>query len=60
MGITYFDPTRLSGPEGYINYKLSGGGSGGNGGGGRGPGCGMWVWVIIILFLLLEIIGKLS
>lgn len=56
MGVSYFDPTSTSGPDGYINYKMSGGGSGGSGG---GPGCGIWVWIIIILFVL-ELIGKLS
>ena len=59
MSITYFDPTSTSGPDGYINYKLSGGGSGGSGGGGRGSGCGIGFWIIIILFVL-ELIGKLS
>lgn len=58
-GILYFDPTSTSGPDGYINYKLSSGGSGGSGDGGRGPGCGIWLWIIIILFIL-ELIGKLS
>lgn len=56
MGISYFNPTSTSGPDGYINFKLSGGDSGGSGGS-RGPGCGIWVWIIIILFVL-EIIGK--
>ena len=57
MGVIYFNPTSTSGPDGYINYKMSGGsgGSGGNSGG----GCGIWLWIIIILFVL-EIIGKLS
>ena len=57
MGVIYFDPTSTSGPDGYINYKMSGGsgGSGGNSGG----GCGIWLWIIIILFVL-ELIGKLS
>ena len=56
MGVIYFNPTSTSGPDGYINYKMSGGsgGSGGNSG-----GCGIWLWIIIILFVL-EIIGKLS
>lgn len=58
MSITYFDPTSTSGPDGYINYKLSGGGSGGSGGG-RGSGCGVLAWIIIILFVL-ELIAKLS
>lgn len=57
--ILRFDPTSTSGPDGYINYKLSGGGSGGSGGGGRTSGCGIWLWIIIILFVL-ELIGKLS
>ena len=57
MGVIYFNPTSTSGPDGYINYKMSGGsgGSGGNSGG----GCGIWLWMIIILFVL-ELIGKLS
>ena len=57
MGVIYFNPTSTSGPDGYINYKMSGGsgGSGGNSGG----GCGIWLWIIIILFVL-ELIGKLS
>ena len=61
MNITYFDPTSTSGPEGYINYKMSGGGSGGSGGGGggSGSGCGLWIWIFIILFVL-ETISKLS
>lgn len=33
MNIAYFDPTSRSGPDGYINYKMSGGDSGGSGGG---------------------------
>lgn len=57
MGVTYFNPTSTTGPDGYINYKLSGGGSGGNGS--SGSGCGIWLWIIIILFVL-ELIGKLS
>lgn len=56
MNIAYFDPTSRSGPDGYINYKMSGGDSGGSGG---GPGCGIWLWIFIILAVL-EIIGKLS
>ncbi len=59
MSIIYFDPTSTSGPDGYINYKLSGGDSGGSGGGGRGSGCGILGWIIIILFVL-EIISKLA
>lgn len=58
MGAFYFDPTSTSGPDGYINYKMSGGGSGGSGGN-SGGGCGIWLWIIIILFVL-ELIGKLS
>lgn len=58
MSILLFDPTSTSGPDGYINYKMSGGGSGGSGGN-SGGGCGIWLWIIIILFVL-EIIGKLS
>ena len=57
MNITYFNPTSTSGPDGYINYKMSGGGSGGSGG--RGPGCGFWGWVLIIIFVL-YIIGQFS
>lgn len=53
--ITYFDPTSTSGPDGYINYKMSGGDSGGSGG---GPGCGLFGWIIIIL-IVLEVIGKI-
>ena len=56
MGVIYFDPTSTSGPDGYINYKMSGG-SGGNVGK-SGGGCGIWLWIIIILFVL-EIIGKI-
>lgn len=59
MSIVYFDPTSRSGPDGYINYKMSGGDSGGSGGSGSGPGCGIWIWIFIIL-IILEIIGKLS
>jgi hypothetical protein len=57
MNVTYFNPTSTSGPDGFINFKLSGGGSGRNGG--NGPGCGIWVWIIIILFVL-DIFGRLS
>ena len=31
--IIYFNPTSTSGPDGYINYKMSGGDRGGSGGG---------------------------
>ena len=53
--IIYFNPTSASGPDGYINYKMSGGDSGGTGG---GPGCGFFGWILIILFVL-EVIGKI-
>ena len=53
--ITYFNPTSTSGPDGYINYKMSGGDSGGSGG---GPGCGFLGWILIIL-IVLEVIGKM-
>ena len=46
--ITYFNPTSTSGPDGYINYKMSGG----------GPGCGILGWILIIL-IVLEVIGKM-
>lgn len=50
-----FNPGSTTGPDGYINYKMSGGGSGGSG----GSGCGLWIWIIIILFVL-ELISKLA
>lgn len=53
--VTYFNPTSTSGPDGYINYKMSSGDSGGSGG---GPGCGFLGWIIIIL-IVLEVIGKI-
>lgn len=53
--ITYFNPTSTSGPDGYINYKMSGGDSGGSGG---GPRCGFLGWILIIL-IVLEVIGKM-
>ena len=56
METSFFNPTSTSGPDGYINYKLSGGDSDG---GGSGPGCGMLVWVIII-FAVLNVIGKIA
>ncbi len=49
-GIIYFDPTSKTGPDGYINYKMSGGDKLGSGG---GPGCGGFGWFFIILFVLL-------
>lgn len=52
--ITCFNPTSTSGPDGYINYKMSGGNSGGSSG---GPGCGFLGWILIILFVL-EVISK--
>ncbi len=54
-GITYFNLTSTSGPDGYFNYKMSGGDKLGSGG---RPGCGFMGWVFIILFML-WIIGKL-
>ena len=54
-GIIYFNPTSTSGPDGYINYKMSGGDKLGSGG---GLGCGFLGWVFIILFVL-WVIGKL-
>lgn len=61
MTILHFDPTSQTGPEGYINYKLSGGDSnGGNGeGSGGGNGCSFVVWFIVIL-ILIEILSKCS
>lgn len=53
--ITYFDPTSTSGPDGYINYKMSGGDNSGSDG---RPGCGIVGWIFIILFVLWAI-GKL-
>lgn len=54
-GITYFNPTSTSGPDGYINYKMSGGDRLGSDG---GPGLGLVGWGFIIL-MALWIIGKL-
>lgn len=48
-GIKYFNPTSRTGPDGYINYKMSGGGQGGSGG---ESGCGVFGWGLIILFVL--------
>lgn len=53
--ITYLNPTSTSGPDGYINYKMSGGDKLGSGG---GPGCGFLGWAFIALFVL-WVIGKL-
>ena len=53
--IIYFNPTSISGPDGYINYKMSGGDSGGPGGSKR---CGFLGWIIIIL-IVMEVIGKM-
>ena len=53
--IIYFNPTSTSGPDGYINYKMSGGDSGSSG---DGPGCGFLGWILIIL-IVLEVIGKM-
>ena len=53
--IIYFNPTSTSVPDGYINYKMSGGDRGGSGG---GPGCGFLGWILIIL-IVLEVIGKM-
>ncbi len=52
--IIYFDPTKLTGPEGYINYKLSGGGGfeGGDKNGGK-KGCNSGCLVVIIVTLLI-------
>ena len=55
QSILYFNPSNQSGPNGYVNYKMSGGGSGSS----AGTGCGFALWVMIILFVL-EILGKLS
>ena len=54
-GINYFNPTSTSGPDGYINYKMSGGDSGGSGGG--GTVCRFLGWILIIL-IVLEVISK--
>lgn len=53
--ISCFNPTSRSGPDGYINYKMSGGDNLGSGG---GLGCDLFGWGCIILFVL-YIIGKL-
>lgn len=53
--VTYFNPTSTSGPDGYINYKMSGGDSAGSGG---GPESGFLGWIIIIL-IVSEVIGKI-
>ena len=53
--IIYFNPTSTSGPDGYINYKMSGVDSGSSG---DGPGCGFLGWILIIL-IVLEVIGKI-
>lgn len=53
-GINYFNPTSTSGPDGYINYKMSGGDSGGSGG---GTVCRFLGWILIIL-IVLEVISK--
>lgn len=53
--INYFNLESTSGPDGYINYKMSGGDNLGSGG---GSGCGLFGWGCIILFVL-YIIGKL-
>ena len=53
--ITYFNPTGTSGPDGYINYKMSGGDRLGSSG---GPECGFIGWAFTIL-MLLWVIGKL-
>lgn len=55
MGNGFFDPTGTTGPNGYLNYKMSGGDNGGNS---NGPGCGVWIGIMIVLFVL-EIIAKL-
>lgn len=52
--IRYFDPTKTTGSDGYINYKMSGGDKLGSGG---GSGCGGFGWFFIILFVL-WLIGK--
>lgn len=50
--VRYFNPTKTTGPDGYINYKMSGGDKLGSGG---GSGCGGFVWFIIIMFVLMLI-----
>lgn len=47
--ITYFNPTRTSGPDGYINYKMSDGDKLSSGG---EPGCGFIGWGVVNLFTL--------
>lgn len=54
-GIIYFNPTSTSGPNGYINYKMSGGDKLGSGG---GSGGGFVRWGFVILFAL-WVMGKL-
>lgn len=54
-GITQFNPTNTTGPDGYINYKMSGGDKLGSGG---GLGGGVFGWGFIILFVL-WVIGEL-
>jgi len=53
MSIIFFDPGKTTGPEGYINYKLSGGGSSSGGGGSRGSnglGCGGLIVIILLVW----------
>lgn len=52
--IIYFNPKSTRGPDGYINYMMSGGDKLGSGG---GSGCGFFGWGFIILFAL-WVIGK--
>ena len=52
--IAYFNPTSISGPDGYINYKMSDGDKFGSDG---GPGLGLVGWGFIIL-MALWVIGK--
>ena len=53
--IRHFNPTSTSGPDGYINYKMSGGDKLGSGG---GSGGGFVGWGFVILFAL-WVMGKL-
>lgn len=59
MGMYNFDPMKRTGPNGYINYKLSGG-SGGSGGKGGNFGCGSLLLVIILALAFMNEIAKMK
>lgn len=48
----YFDPTKLTGTEGFMNYKLSRFGSRKRNNGG-GNSSGSWVIVVVIIFIFI-------